>query len=1074
MSELLRHSGPPAPTPTDPRARRAAEFLDRHGPRVLGGSPASLVEATIRGGSDLGRYALAARVDPTDPARVLDAGARLGEAQGTARPDDLRDLAEVLAIRPKSAADLERALELYRLAEAMQNHGQAPGRHRSLHAQLAVLLGGADQDAVDRIDPLPPVAAAIRAELAHPERGGDPEAFTAAFNAFAGWDDVTLDMDASLPLLDRLRGTARPSSAPEGPLVSVLMTCRDPGPELLTAVRSVTAQTWSSWELLLIDDASADPASAAVLDEAAAADPRIRLLRRPTRGGTYRARNDGLAAALGEFTTGLDSDDWAHPRWLERQSAALRADPRLVMTQSLGIRATADLRLVAAPRRRFGEPRSTSMMFRTDEVRERFGGFDAVFKGGDSELRMRIQKSLGSRRWRLDQVNDTIVRQRRASLSHGEVGEGWMHPLRTVYESSFTRWHRRVQAKEARPFMPPEGTGPRPFPAPRELLERAAPPREYDRVHVGDWRYDGPTQRAMLAAAARDRRRGLAVAVAHVASWFALEERNLVLAPEAVDAVAAAGLDWVDPRSARSAETIAMDASIAADLEAAQDGPEPGSVAVLGAPGFVARRADELRRIRRAAGTGSSGLRRLPRRLLRGRRAQLRRLTGRAKRRLAGLVRGPDRNTVPPAVHEAIELWRSRLHGGWSVSAAAALTAIADDPGAHPSARIAALRALTDWHEDDHQRHQRRRDLDLDVVLVSNFSMPGGTTSSNVEEIRAFRAAGLTVGLLHHRVYDWPLDRPLSPKIAELVDGEQVVVLDAHDTVRCGLAIVRFPRIMMRPMEDLPDLTAERTVLVVNQPPYEYYGPEQGRVLTWDVRTVHEHLTALFGDHTWYAQGPVVRDAFATDHQGEFDDIDLADDYWYGVVDPEEWRRPGGPRREGPIRIGRHARDHVRKWPETVEDLLACYPEDDDFAIHVLGGSRAVRGLLGTLPRNWTVHQFGSIPPKEFLHGLDVLVFFIAESGQEAFGRTPLEAMAVGLPCILPPSFRPLYGDGALYCEPSEVAGVVRRLMDDPEAYRRQSELALARVRDDFSHAVLIDRVRRLGVGAARHETAAA
>ena len=212
--------------------------------------------------------------------------------------------------------------------------------------------------------------------------------------------------------------------------------------------------------------------------------------------------------------------------------------------------------------------------------------------------------------------------------------------------------------------------------------------------------------------------------------------------------------------------------------------------------------------------------------------------------------------------------------------------------------------------------------------------------------------------------------------------------------------------------------------------------------------------------------------AFAADHESELDGIDLADDYWFGIVDPDAWRREAQRPHGGPIRIGRHARDHVRKWPETTGDLLACYPDDDGFEIHVLGGARMARKLLGTLPRNWVVHKFGSMSPKDFLHSVDFLVFFIADAGQEAFGRTPLEAMAVGLPCVLPSSFRPLYGDGALYCEPAEVADLLRGLAADPEAYRRQSDLALARVRDDFSREVLLERVRRLGVGADREAVA--
>ena len=53
----------------------------------------------------------------------------------------------------------------------------------------------------------------------------------------------------------------------------------------------------------------------------------------------------------------------------------------------------------------------------------------------------------------------------------------------------------------------------------------------------------------------------------------------------------------------------------------------------------------------------------------------------------------------------------------------------------------------------------------------------------------------------------------------------------------------------------------------------------------------------------------------------------------------------------------------------------------------------------------------------------------------EAFGRNILEAMASGLPAILPPHFRPFFGDAAIYAEPAEVPSVVGQLYADRRAY---------------------------------------
>ncbi|MDR1464384.1 MAG: glycosyltransferase [Oscillospiraceae bacterium] len=74
---------------------------------------------------------------------------------------------------------------------------------------------------------------------------------------------------------------------------------------------SVLAQTEPRWELILVDDGSTD-AGAALADELAAGDARIRVLHQKNRG-VSAARNAGLAAARGEYVSFLDADDWLEP-----------------------------------------------------------------------------------------------------------------------------------------------------------------------------------------------------------------------------------------------------------------------------------------------------------------------------------------------------------------------------------------------------------------------------------------------------------------------------------------------------------------------------------------------------------------------------------------------------------------------------------------------------------------------------------------------------------------------------------------------------------------------------------------
>lgn len=103
------------------------------------------------------------------------------------------------------------------------------------------------------------------------------------------------------------------------PLVSVIMPAHNAGRFIADAVNSVVAQTFSDWELLIIDDCSTD-GTEEIAREFARKDPRIRLLRteRPG-GGPAVPRNVGIENAAGRFIAFLDSDDIWLPVKLERQ-----------------------------------------------------------------------------------------------------------------------------------------------------------------------------------------------------------------------------------------------------------------------------------------------------------------------------------------------------------------------------------------------------------------------------------------------------------------------------------------------------------------------------------------------------------------------------------------------------------------------------------------------------------------------------------------------------------------------------------------------------------------------------------
>lgn len=98
-------------------------------------------------------------------------------------------------------------------------------------------------------------------------------------------------------------------------LVSVIIPIYGVEKELPRCLDSLLAQTYSNFELLLIDDGSKD-GSYRVMEEYARRDGRIRLFQKEN-GGVSSARNMGLDQAKGDYICFVDPDDWVAPCYLE-------------------------------------------------------------------------------------------------------------------------------------------------------------------------------------------------------------------------------------------------------------------------------------------------------------------------------------------------------------------------------------------------------------------------------------------------------------------------------------------------------------------------------------------------------------------------------------------------------------------------------------------------------------------------------------------------------------------------------------------------------------------------------------
>ena len=106
------------------------------------------------------------------------------------------------------------------------------------------------------------------------------------------------------------------------PEISVIIPSYNHAPYIGYAVESVFSQSYTDFELIVVEDGSTDN-SLEVLS--GFSDPRLRVLTQPNQGA-HAAINRGLRAAMGEYLAILNSDDLYHPLRLAKMIEALKAD----------------------------------------------------------------------------------------------------------------------------------------------------------------------------------------------------------------------------------------------------------------------------------------------------------------------------------------------------------------------------------------------------------------------------------------------------------------------------------------------------------------------------------------------------------------------------------------------------------------------------------------------------------------------------------------------------------------------------------------------------------------------------
>lgn len=536
-----------------PLARSTRMDVARDHAALAAGSPERLTATALRTKSLHAREIFASLVYPgaTLPELLQWADDRPERLARGMNPVWVGRFATVVTLQTGQPPDVARGMALFGAAEGSGVLELLDGRDLEVMTQWRLLAG--DRAGTLRLLDLPQLRPAVvhgvLADLANPALfplEGSWERWKAAFDVVVGngqAGDLNVTDGLATPF-DRLTGPGEPVEDPHR--ATVVMSAYQPGPHLVTAVRSVLGQTWTNLELFVVDDASG-PDHQHVLDEVEAMDPRVTVIRKGVNGGTYRARNTALRRATGDFFTVVDSDDWVHPRFVELSVSKLLHNPRLPAVRSQGMRVTESLqvtrpgyvhRFVTAP----------SLTVRVDPVLHRLGLFDPTRKGADTEYARRVHAAFGVPVRNVNEVL-TFMRAAPTSLSAGDYSRGWRHPSRHAYKSAYGPWHEAIAQGRADPFLDPDQH--RRFPQPFRWQD---PQRGSVRLraHVdvvlgGDWRWHCEAQRSMLEEIRACRDAGLRVGIMHLEALRHMTDQDLPLSAPVTELITNGSVSWVQP-----------------------------------------------------------------------------------------------------------------------------------------------------------------------------------------------------------------------------------------------------------------------------------------------------------------------------------------------------------------------------------------------------------------------------------------------------------------------------------------------------------------------------------------------
>lgn len=233
--------------------------------------------------------------------------------------------------------------------------------------------------------------------------------------------------------------------------VSVILPVYNNCEDVINAIKSIEAQTYKNWELIIVDDCSTD-GTYDLVNEYITNNSQFefKLITNKKNSGCYVAMNEGLLIASGEYIARIDSDDTYYENKLQVQVGILKNNKKLVATTCYHKRGKSIYR--------GGE---VCLLYQKNII-DTIGYYDSVRFSADSEFLRRMRQVFGSRLHKHPHVL-YFAKQRKNSLTSSPITGNFN--VRSDYVNKFIKWHNDNKKQKNKLFIQyPLPVEQRPFP----------------------------------------------------------------------------------------------------------------------------------------------------------------------------------------------------------------------------------------------------------------------------------------------------------------------------------------------------------------------------------------------------------------------------------------------------------------------------------------------------------------------------------------------------------------------------------------------------------------------------------